>query len=117
MVDIFAGKATDISGRVDCELTYLPKDINEILMPLHLGGAGCPRRASPVSLTGKTLKIQVDKLLYSKAYGITSASQAIHNAAGADPHTHNLSWVSSEVTLAVAALENQGTIRIHYTVA
>lgn len=117
-MDVFSGKTTGVgadAGKVTLDLTYVPKDISHIIIPPIFDDAGLLVVGSPYSLTGKTLVIKVYGGKYYKTDTPTAGSNS--GGAGADPHTHDLTFTRNFVEWLLWSNTALAAIRVDYTVA
>lgn len=118
MMDTFVGKTTGTGadvGKVWCELTYLPKNLDHIIVPPIVSVSGLLVESVLLTLSGKTLEMWLVKHVYDKADTPTGIANS--GGAGADPHSHAISHTQTDVLPLVLDNEALNTIRVHYTVA
>ena len=116
MIDTFTGKTSNVLALVQCVLTYTPKSMDDILVPDGFESTLFGRRVyKKDTLTGNILSLLVKKYKYSKADSPVVVGNS--GGAGADPHSHNLTYTVTEVDLGSAGNEAQGPIVVEYKVA
>jgi len=115
MMDMFRGESSNAAGNVTLELTYVPKSVYDIIIPLAWSSTLLTYViVDPASLAGKTLTAVVYKHMYHKADTPTGAQNS--GGAGADPHSHALAYTSTIVATEIALSVALGTVRVHYEV-
>ena len=119
MLDIFTGKTTGVGaniGLVECDLTYLPKGIDNVFVATIITMApGNIAHPELISLVGKQLTIKVSEYWYAKAN--TPIDGANSGGAGADPHDHTLNFTATECEALPVSGRNVEAIRVSYNVA
>jgi len=121
-MDTFTGKTTfgpgARIGEVDCDLTYIPKSKNHVLVPVIQTPTGFMLNAEVKALSGKLVTLKVYLPAYEKAADMNNAAAACNGSGGAASHgKHVLSYTyigCPQATVANQALE---VIRVNYTVA
>ena len=121
-LDTFTGKTTfDMGpreGEIDCELTYVPKSINHIIVPPLLAVAGFICNALVTGLSGKVLTLKVYVHDYLKTTVMEDAAAACNGSGGAASHgKHTLNYIAYDCGIALVWAEPLDVIRVHYTVA
>jgi hypothetical protein len=100
--DYYYNQTTDGSGLIDLSLTYVPKDKNAVIVEGGFGPLFVPRFNRKVNLTGKTLRLEVVKLVYSKPTTVNTTDAAGGGAVG-EPHTHTLGFSDTDATHLICA--------------
>lgn len=116
MMDVFSGETSDGSGNLALDLTYLPKSINDIIVPDGFDVSQGRRRVyMKTGLAGKVLTVKAIGMQYRKP--TTPIDAANSGRVGADPHAHALSFLLAHLEIIGQAGEDQDVITVHYTVA
>jgi len=114
--DYFFNQTTGATGLIALQLTYLPTNKNAIIVEGGFGPLFVPRFNRKVTLVGKTLNIEVVKLVYQKSHTTTGSTDAAGGGAVAEPHDHTMGHVPTDTTHLVCATELQKTIAVTYPV-
>lgn len=122
MMDIFTGKTTFGAGprfgEVDCELTYVPKSVDHILVPQTESLSGYIYCAAVQSLVGKIVTLKIFLNTYYKTTDMSNAAAACNGSGGAVSHgKHTPVYTYTGCSLGSPIDEPLGPIRINYTVA
>ena len=120
-MDMFTGKVTGTGARlaeVDCELMYVPKSIDYILVPIIRTLTGYLMNASVKSLVGKTVTLEILINTYHKTTSLANASGACNGSGGAPSHgTHAIGYTNVGCGWGGIGDVALDVIRIQYTVA
>ena len=95
-VDYFTGIELDTDGEATVTLTYTPKSLNQILIAIT--NIRMMRVVRPLSLSGKSLTLQVKDLAYYKANSPTGTTDAAGGGATAEPHSHSITHSLAAIT-------------------
>ena len=116
MIDRFPALTSDGAGDIAVALTYVPKSIDDIMVPVGWNAAlDGVRPYRKHLLTGRVLTLRVMRIRYDKAAAVTGGENG--GGTGADPHTHTIGNTTEEVAVGVKINETQSTIVVMYPVA
>lgn len=120
-VDTFAGEITGTGahiGEVECDLTYLPQDIDHIIVPMVMSLAGGLAGAEVMSLSGNKVTIRLSEDGYYRTSSICNANHACDGSGGAPSHgNHSLLETYTYCSRSFLDTEAMAVIRVHYEVA
>lgn len=121
MLDKFTGKSCGSGvnlGEVECELTYLPKSINHILVPTVRATSGYIMNTVVQSLAGNVVTLLVLMNTYYKTTSLGNAAAACNGSGGAGSHgTHGIGLTYKSCGFGAIGGLALDVIRIQYTVA
>jgi len=116
--DIFSGLTTSGFGKVDCELTYTPKSIDEIFPSMVEDvDDSFMQIVQVVSLVGNVVRLAIRQLNYLGVSPNFTGDASTGNSGAAEPHNHTITTVACDVSQGYLRNRALYPLRVMYTVA